>query len=528
MKSDLKIGNKKISLLYVTLGVIFAVGSLLRLTALELNPMGLHQDEAFCAYNAWSIMNFGVDSYENVRPVYYISGMSILYSYLQMPFIALFGMHTWVFRLPQAILGSVSILTMYGFGKELLGPRTGIALAALLAINPWHIQQSRVGLDCNVAVFMLLSAVYFLCRYLNGKKKSLWGAAVFFGLTLYCYALTWLVVPIFLVLTIIFFRKRIQWDRSLIGPVLLLFFLALPLLLFVAVNVGIIPQIRTSWFSIPHMPGMRTGELSLSLSTIKSRFLWLVAVLWAQHDTEWWISNETVGSFYYISVPFILLGLVYCLKAFLQNVFCKKELPLHFVAALWFAAGFITGCCIDYAVYHKLNYLIVPVITLGAIGIIWFCRIWKEIKWLPWLFAAAYLVMFGVYVYAQASFGIHYENYGHSALSHMHWYKYEGAIARAEELTDGDVGIVNLHYGNVLLYSGLNPWEFNEQVNYIGDDLAFREVSRIGRYRFDAVPGESGSQGVVFIYPYNIEERLKELGYVTEYVTECYGVAYKE
>ncbi len=527
MKSNVKIWGKEIPLLYIVLGVIFVTGSVLRLTALTMNPMGMHQDEAYCAYNSWSIMTHGADSYGNIRPVYYIAGMSILYSYLEMPFIALFGICTWAMRLPQAILGSLSILAMYGLGKEMRGPKTGIAFAALLAINPWHIQQSRFALDCNVAVAMLLFAVYFLCRYLNGKDKSIWGAAIFFGLTLYSYALTWIMVPLFLVFVVIFFRKRIRWNRSLVGAVLLLFLFALPLLLFLAVNMGLIPEIRTAWFTIPEMPGMRTGEMAFSLSNFKRRFLWLAAMLWSQHDDIWWMSNTTVGSYYYISTPFILLGIVYCIKAFFANVCKKKELPLFFLTALWFGAGFFTGCNIDMAKFHKVNYIHIPIIILGIIGVIWLWQLLKKAKWLPVFIGAAYLTMFGYYVYTQATFGIHYDKYGYSDLSHMHYNKYEEALDRAKELTDGDIGVLNLNYVNVLLYERLDPWEFNEQVVYVGDDLAFREVSRLGRYRFDVWPGENEPEGIVMIYPYNVQELLKELGYETEYVTECYGVAYK-
>ena len=527
MKSNIKIFGKEIPGLYLVLGIIFVTGSVLRLTALTMNPMGMHQDEAYCAYQSWSVMTHGADSYGNIRPVYYIAGMSILYSYLEMPFIALFGTVTWAMRLPQAILGSLSILAMYGLGKEMRGPQTGLAFAALLAINPWHIQQSRFALDCNVAVAMLLFAVYFLCRYLNGKNKSIWGAVVFFGLTLYSYALTWIMVPVFLVLVVIFFRKRIRWNRSLAGAVLLLFFMALPLILFVAVNMGIIPEIRTSWFSIPEMPGIRTGEMAFSLANFKRRFLWLAAMLWSQHDDMWWMSNTTVGSYYYISTPFILLGMVCLVKSFIDKVRKKKELPLFFLAILWFGAAFFTGCNIDMAKFHKVNYIHISIVILGVIGVIWLWELLKKAKWLPLVIGAAYLAMFGYYVYTQATFGIHYDKYGYSDLSHMHFYKYEKAIDRAKELTDGEIGVLNLNYLNILLYERMDPWEFNEQIVYIGDDLAFREVERMGRYRFDVWPGQNEPEGIVMIYPYNVQKLMEEQGYETERVTECYGVAYK-
>ena len=301
--------RKKISAEGALLALILLAGCLVRLAALDRNPLGLHQDEAYSAYNAWSVMRYGIDSYGYTRPVYYTvwgSGMSVLYSWLEMPFLALLGTTVWAIRLPQAVLGCLSIPAVYGLGKEMGGRHLGLLFAGFLAINPWHIQQSRFGLDANLAVPMFLFSMYFLCRYLNGKRRSVWGAVFFAGLTLYSYALTWILVPAVLLLCLIFFRRRICFDRRLLGAALLLFAMAVPLLLFLAVNFGWIPEIRTGIFSVPRLPAIRTDEMVFSLSALKSRFLWLTAMLFAQHDDMWWISNETVGSYYYISTPFIL------------------------------------------------------------------------------------------------------------------------------------------------------------------------------------------------------------------------------
>ena len=123
--------------------ILFFVGSLARLLWLDEIPMGLHQDEAYSAYNSWAVMKYGIDSYGYTRPVYYTvwgSGMSVLYSYFTMPFFALFGVHTWTIRLPQAIWGSLSILVMYGLGQELFRSRwMSVFFAGLLAVIPWLI-----------------------------------------------------------------------------------------------------------------------------------------------------------------------------------------------------------------------------------------------------------------------------------------------------------------------------------------------------------------------------------------------------
>lgn len=548
--------GKRISAEGIVLVLILLAGCLVRLAALDKSPLGLHQDEAYSAYNAWSVMHYGVDSYGYVRPVYYTvwgSGMNVLYSWLTMPFLALLGTTVQAIRLPQAILGCLSIPVVYGLGKEMLDARTGLLFAGILAINPWHIQQSRFGLESALAVPCFLFSMYFLCRYLNGKRRSVWGAAFFAGLTLYSYALTWILVPGVLILCLIFFRKRFCFDRRLLGAALLLFGMAVPLLLFLAVNFDWIPEIRTGVFSVPKLPALRTGEMELSLSAFKRRFLWLVAMLWAQHDDMWWITSETAGSYYYISTPFILIGLLWHMKLLIDRVRKKRALPLTFLMAIWFAVAFAEGCCIDLAKYHKVNYLHIPVIFYGCLGIICVLKLLYRMKGRRmaaagiWVTAGLYAAAFGYYLYSQAAFGVHYELYGNSALSHMHWYRYEEAIERAEELTDGDIGINGLNFANLILYKKISPYEYLDQVVYTDDEPEFRTVRSIGRYHFDSMPGSAAEEGdsmeeghssedhsgeedrpEVFVYPYMMEAVFREAGYVTEHVTECYGVAYRE
>ena len=542
---------KRVSAEGAVLALILLTGCLVRLAALDKSPLGLHQDEAYSAYNAWSVMHYGIDSYGYTRPVYYTvwgSGMSVLYSWLEMPFLALLGNTVWAIRLPQAILGCLSLPAVYGLGKEMGGRHLGLLFAGFLAINPWHIQQSRFGLDANLAVPAFLFFMYFLCRYLNGKRRSAWGAAFFAGLTLYSYALTWILVPAVVLLCLIFFRKRFSYDWRLLGAALLLAGMSVPLLLFLAVNFEWMPEIRTGLFSVPRLPALRTGEMEFSLSALKRRFFWMVAMLWAQHDDMWWISNETVGSYYYISTPFILAGFLYHVKVLTDWMRKKRALPLHFLIAIWFAAAFALGCCIDLAKYHKVNCVHIPIVLYGVLGVVCVLKLLHRRKGKRaaeagmWAAAGVYLAAFGCYLYSQAAFGLHYENYGNSALSHMHWYRYEEAIERAEVLTEGDIGICGLNYANVMLYKKISPYEYMEQVVYTDDELEFRTVRSIGRYHFDCMPDGAAREGdsmegeisakedrtMVFVFPYMMEDVFQEAGYVTEHVTECYGVAYRE
>ncbi|MGN0168274.1 MAG: ArnT family glycosyltransferase [Acetatifactor sp.] len=508
---------------------VMTIGCLARVLYLGSNPMGLHQDEAYSAYNAWSVLNYGVDSFGYTRPVYYTvwgSGMSVLYSWLTMPFFAIWGISTWTIRLPQAILGCICIPVMYGLGEELFASKwKGLACAALLAINPWHIQQSRVGFDCNLAVPMLLFAMYFWCRYLNGKRRSIWGAAVFFGLTLYCYVLTWILIPAILLLSVIFFRKRISFDRSLVLSALLLFVMALPLMLFLAVNMGWIPEVRTSLVSIPKLPALRTNEMSLKLGDIRRRFDTLVYILVTQHDDRWWISNATVGSYYYVTTPFIVLGILSHVKLLFDRIFRRKQLPMHFMVSLWFGASFLLGCLVDKVFYHKINYIHIPIILYGVMGILCVAKVVKKTGAVAALAVAVYTVCFGCFVYSHATFPVNYEAYGYNAVCHMNWYQYEEALDKAKEVTDGSIYVFNLNYANVMLYEQISPYDYMETVKYKGDPK-FLEVSSFGRYCFNTMPEEGEDAAIVYVYAQ--EDGLRSAGYTTIHADECYGVAYKE
>lgn len=517
---------------------VLLAGSLARLLFLGESPMGLHQDEAYGAYNSWAVMNYGIDSFGYTRPVYYTvwgSGMSVLYSYFTMPFIALFGISAETIRLPQAIMGCVSILAVYGLGREMFQSKwTGVFFAFLLAVNPWHIQQSRFGMDANLAVPLLLIAMYFFSRYLNGRQKSLWGAVFFWGLTLYSYVLTWLLIPLFLLFCLFFFRKRIRFNRQFFLCFLLLFLMAVPLLLFLAVNFGLIPEIRGGLFSVPKLPGMRTSEMSLHTWVIKQRFISLVAMLFRQYDDRWWISSAAAGSYYYISTPFVLLGLLYHIKVFFQWIFKKRELPVHFLLALWFGAAFLVGCSIDLVYFHKVNYIHIPIILYGGTGLWCLGRLLKREKIFWAAVLCMYTVCFGYYIHYQATYPVDYNSYGNPQVSHMNWYRYEDALAYAQSLTDGEISVFALNYANIMLYDKISPYEFMNTVEYAGD-ARFLDVKRFGRYLMNVNPPEDEEERrkdtVVYVYlrgKNGMEESFIERGYVTVPADECYGVAYRQ
>ena len=180
--------------------LIFFIAVVSRLFFFGKYPVGLHVDEAYAGYEAWSMYHYGHDSWGYKNPVYLMawgSGMNALYSYLAMPFIAIGGLNTITLRLPQVIMGIVTLITFYFLLKKTTTPKIATWGFFLLAISPWHIMMNRWGLESNLAPAFILLGMYFAVLGLE-KEKFFLLSALFWGLSLYCYAVIWFFVPAFI------------------------------------------------------------------------------------------------------------------------------------------------------------------------------------------------------------------------------------------------------------------------------------------------------------------------------------------
>lgn len=63
------------------------------------------------------------------------------------PFIAMFGLETWVIRLPQLIMAVITLVAVYLLMKRLFNEKAGLISMFILAVVPWHIMLSRWGLN---------------------------------------------------------------------------------------------------------------------------------------------------------------------------------------------------------------------------------------------------------------------------------------------------------------------------------------------------------------------------------------------
>ena len=110
---------EKLIILFII--IIAVVTRFLKLAEL---PVGLNLDEAATAYDAYSLAYWRVNRQLMHLPVYlpnFGGGQSALYSYLDAIFIRLFGLNTFVIRLPAALFSLLIILLGALIIKEAMG-----------------------------------------------------------------------------------------------------------------------------------------------------------------------------------------------------------------------------------------------------------------------------------------------------------------------------------------------------------------------------------------------------------------------
>jgi 4-amino-4-deoxy-L-arabinose transferase-like glycosyltransferase len=368
---------------------VFFAGCAVRLLFLSRLPKGLNQDEAYSGYEAWSLLNFGIDSWGYRNPVHFItwgSGMNALYVYLSMLPIKLFGLSVFSVRIPQALFGCLTLIMFYFFCKKLASSEKdvcgGYALFSLcmLCINPWHIMLSRWANDCNVVIFFILTGMYCFYRGLE-KSSYLILSAIFYGLALYGYPIMWVTLPFVIIFSVIYcgYCRKLHFTKELVAATVVLLALATPLFLFILVNYGVLAEIKTQYFSIPKLVLWRdTSRFSVHiLFNIKNA----VRILVFQID-ELFNEMPNFGLYYLLSLPFILYGFIKLMVQGITKIRQREFEPL--VMPLFFLFGAIFYLLFGDTTANRINIVHLPIVFCLSFGLYDLLRLVKSMNRLFW------------------------------------------------------------------------------------------------------------------------------------------------
>ncbi len=360
------------------------LGAILRLAYLGSVPGGMHQDESFVALNAFGLFHEKRDSAGLFLPVYMSSwgdGQSAMYIWLLTPLLALNGGHVNAFllRIPQALIGIITLWVVYSLMKHMFNRSLGLISLFLLAICPWHIMMCRWGLDANMAPGFLMFGLYFFVKGLT-KEKYLLLSALFYGLSLYCYAVIWPIVPFLLLLQIIYglSYKKLSLNRFSILSVFLLFILALPLILFVLINSGYLPEIKLPFMTIPKTSGYRGSEVATSFSALWANLRTALSLLYHQNTGSPYDVLLPWGLFYDMGRIFIIIG-VFCLLWRFFKFLLQKKFAYESFLVISLMGGGVT-CLLVSANLHQVNNLFIPLVLCEAYGVYTLLHFLKQKK----------------------------------------------------------------------------------------------------------------------------------------------------
>lgn len=482
--------------------ILLLIGISARVLLFGSIPPGLNQDEASTGYDAYAILNYGMDRNGFHNPVHITSwgsGQSALYVYFAMPFISLFGLNIMSIRAVNLVFGIISLLVFYFLAKKVSNRSVALLSLFLLAISPWHIMLSRWAIDANLFPAIFLIAVFLLVLSFD-DKRFLPASLFVFALSLYAYPTAFFIVPVYLliVFSYLLYHKKlgIKSDYKNLGAGMLLFiFVAIPIFLFVVINYFKMDSIHTAFFSVPRLSGPPRFSVASSLfnsnpqGSFYQNIIDTLKIIINQDDNLIWNSIPEYGYMFLFSLPFLVIGSV---KLVWENVSSKtKQFQKSFVFLAWLMVSFLLGSLIAHPNINRINILFIPLIFLIAVGIYY---VVQNMRYLAVPVVILYLLSFSMFsfdyfsAYPEKTEQIFFESFG-EAINYASNYASERPDARIYVTNQ-----VNMPYIYVLFYRKIDPEIYKNSVKFRNPGAEFEWVVSFGRYNFginDINPSEN-------------------------------------
>lgn len=471
--------KKKIVLL-----AILILGSALRLYNLGEVPVGLHRDEAFLGYNAYSIFKTGRDMTGHFLPLHLESFLysPAGYTYAVIPAIFFWKLNAFSVRLPSALFAIATIYALYQLVKRMFAldkknEEVALLSAFLLAITPWHITLSRTATENTIVCFLLLVGLLFFYTWLSQKKTILiLSAFALFSLTFLFYQAPRAFIPLLLLgLGFLYYRSvrpKLRLVLTLfviliIFPVLVFIFspqLSLRLRTLSIFNVQetqlvIDEQLRED--GVRDMPRLASRFFHNKVSAYTSQFIhnYFLHLTYDFYFTDRGLPDRYrvpgSGLLYLVQLPFLVFGLFrICIRR-------KRE---DFFLIVWWATGLVgSALTFDDIPNLQRTLIVLPAITIiCAIGVIDFWSIIKK------SLEFGQLVTIGI---LGASLAFYLHNYFVHQLVHRPWFRHEGYQAMVKKVNELAPNYQNIVVTNresaptifLLFYTAYDPASFQKQ-----------------------------------------------------------------
>lgn len=502
--------------IYIALFLIVALAFFLRFYKVTEIPPALNWDEVSIGYNAYSILKTGKDEWNQPFPIHFKAYGEYklpLQIYASIPGIYFFGLNELGVRITPVIYGTLTVLVMFFGGSILFKSRlAGLISAFLLAVSPWHIHLTRASFESSLATFLVTIGIWFLVK---GFKDQKWFAIsmVPFALSVFTYNSARIFTPLFLLATLLLYRKSLMKFRKIaILSVIVFTVLLLPLvpylfsgersarykLVSITDDPGLIPRINENRgrSKLPQpLPRLVHNKITYIafyftrnyLSHFTPQFLFITGAPHKQHHVQ------DIGELYYFQAPFLIIGLL--------SLFYFKHRFKNLLLS-WLLLAFIPVSMTGDSIPHALRTLIAApfyqlvsafgfLITLG-----WIKKISVMTK-IVTMTVLVVVVALSVKTYLDNYYQVYPNKYSRD------WqYGYQQAVDFVNKQADKyDLIITTRHYGEphmfTLFYLNYDPEKYQNDPNLV----RFETYDWVRVLRFDMFYfASNGEQKKVHLY----------------------------
>lgn len=361
-------------LVKLALVTIVLIASFLRLYKIDQIPSALNWDEVAAGYNAYTIASWGEDEWGNTFPLVFTSfkdDKHPVHIYATSLFVKLFGLSDFTTRLPGVLVGILSVVVIF-YLAQILFKSDLVALfsATFLAVSPYHIQFSRGLWEANFALFFFILGLLMFFLALS-KKRLINLSFLSFGLSIFAYHSSKIVVPIIVLALILLYFKNLKKLALNFYSGIFIFSIFI-VLLFVDPRLLGIARVRQTQFlqdSIEKtqiFQKTKNSLLGLGEITLKQYITHFTPqYLFISGDQSPRNSIKVIGEFYKTDALFILIGVLYLLM---------MRSKITIIMLIWFLLAPIPSSLVkdapsaNRAIFMMGNLHLLS--ALGAVGIV--------------------------------------------------------------------------------------------------------------------------------------------------------------
>lgn len=497
-----------------------------RLVDFGIVPGGYNCDTVMAAAEAKSLAECGVDlkgiAYPVLFEAYGYGQMSVLLSYLMIPFIKLGGLNLVTITLPILLFSIVGALALWGVVKELFGFKLANIVLLMVGINPWHFMQSRWALDCNLLPHIFICGMFLLCVFIRNKKSVyLYGSMIAFAVAMYAYSLAFISVPVFLIVAcVVLIKNKIaNWKHALISAVIYICF-AWPIYLCMIINALKLNTIVTPICTMPFLDGnTRSNDMVFfSKNPIQQLFenlKTLIYVVFYRHDNLLWNCIPEFGSLYACTLPFVLGGVILVFRLIRKESDISRKTG-YIILMIFYFSGLCTGVIVSGVNINRINIIFYAHIIFAGVGIFY---VSEQIRKWAYTLVVIYGMLFSLFLTCyftewNAAFN---ERFGKDLMEALNY----ASEINADEYYINELDIY------VIFGFNMDTRYYHGKTDYFsGKEIAYRERFHYGVVN-DIVGINEGGKSVVYVQNQAEKDAFRKSGFhIIEFGDWFVAVAY--